>query len=162
MNEAFWLTRVNDEWQGIGYYVSEDATNRANAGVGTLYRFSQSTNRGSVFALNGFFTSEPGVRVSDGIVHFALDAVYAYTNFTQTNFARASNYTFTATSLPAYVDVEIGVLEPATLKQFKALKDFDVVAAQTFLRDHVGRIHFFRERVPIRNFINPYRANEVP
>jgi hypothetical protein len=35
-------------------------------------------------------------------------------------------------------------------------------AAQRFLTNQVGRIHFFRERVPIRNFINPYRANEVP
>ena len=32
---------------------------------------------------------------------------------------------------------------------------------QDFLRAHSGQIHFFRERVPIRNFVNPHRANEV-
>ena len=158
-NEAFWLTRVNDDWQGIGYYV--DGT---NYGVGTLYRYSETTNRTAAPTLSGRFT-DPNVlthRVSDGIVHFSVEAVYVYTNLTQTNFGRASNFTFSANYLPAFVDVELGVLEPATLKQFHSLTGANVAAAQTFLQDHVGRIHFFRERVPIRNFINPYRANEVP
>jgi len=46
------------------------------------------------------------------------------------------------------------------LKQFNALTG-NLAVAQNFLRDHVGRIHFFRERVPIHNFINPYRVNDL-
>ncbi|HTD66766.1 MAG TPA: hypothetical protein VK846_09595, partial [Candidatus Limnocylindria bacterium] len=106
-------------------------------------------------------------RVSDGIVHFAFVPTYPVGS---NGFVPTGNsFTFprrvdadTVVEIPAYVDIEIGVLEPATLKQFRALKDFNTVAAQNFLRDHVGRIHFFRERVPIRNFVNPYRSNEVP
>ena len=41
MNETFWLTRANDDWQGIGYYVGDDPAVRGNVGVGTLYRRRQ-------------------------------------------------------------------------------------------------------------------------
>jgi hypothetical protein len=56
----------------------------------------------------------------------------------------------------------VGVLEPTSLKQFQSLSDFETNAAQNFLVSHAGKVHFFRERVPIRNFVNPYRSNEVP
>jgi hypothetical protein len=56
----------------------------------------------------------------------------------------------------------VGILEPVTFKQFQSLKNEPGSAAQLFLATHVGKIHFFRERVPIRNFVNPYRSNEVP
>jgi hypothetical protein len=53
------------------------------------------------------------------------------------------------------------VLEPATLKQFNALTNNpDPTVSRNFLQNQIGRIHFFRERVPIRNFINPYREHE--
>ena len=180
-DEAFWLTRVNDDWQGIGYYI--DGT---NFGVGTLYRFSETTNHAWAAGLNNRFHN-PAVathRISDGIVHFSMQAVYVTNTGTALNpvvsFDRANSFTFPhlvteittnippttnniSIPLPAFVDLEIGVLETATLKQFNALTNSaNLTSAQNFLRDHVGRIHFFRERVPIRNFINPYRANEVP
>lgn len=165
LNEAFWLTQGNDDWQGLGYYVSEDPL-RGNLGVGTLYRFSSKARRqGAEFLLMEFQKPEPtnSHRVSDGIVHFFMEAVYVSgTNgLGEPVFDRASNISFTGDELPPFVDVEIGVLEPTTLKQFQSLTN-NVTAAQNFLRDHSGKIHFFRERVPIRNFINPYRANEVP
>jgi hypothetical protein len=123
-------------------------------------------------------------RVSDGIVHFSLTSVYVTNTGPATNptvnFARESSFAFPRTvevfttnnaqpaktivviQLPAYVDVELGVLEPATLKQFEALRSLDVTTAKSFLVNHAEKIHFLRERVPIRNFVNPYRANEVP
>ena len=171
-SEAFWLTRANDNWQGIGYYVQG-----TNYGVGTLYRFSHTTNYTAVPALRSMFT-DPTIathRVSDGIVHFQLTAGYLETdnrpgksNFVSSTafsfpypFAGGSiNSLFLSNTLPAFIDIEIGVLEPATLKQFNALTN-NPAAAQNFLVNHVGRIHFFRERVPIHNFVNPYRANEV-
>ena len=45
----FYLTRVNQDWIGTGYQV---LTNDANAGVGTLYRFS-ATNRSAPYVLSG-------------------------------------------------------------------------------------------------------------
>ncbi len=160
-SEAFWLNRVNDVWQGTGYYVEG-----MNTGVGTLYRFSETTNHASAPDLIGHFYSGNALthRVSDGIVHFQLTAVYPerVINPTSTNisFIKSSDFIF-SNVLPAFVDIDLGVLEPGTLKQFESLTG-NLAVAQRFLTNQVGRIHFFRERVPIRNFINPYRANEVP
>ncbi len=79
-------------------------------------------------------------------------------------FLRSTNgFQFRSNDLPAFVDLELGVLEPSTLKQFQVLtNDPDISVPQKFLANQVGRIHFFRQRVPIRNFVNPYRSNEVP
>jgi hypothetical protein len=158
---------VNNQWRGVGYYVEG-----TNFGVGTLYRFSQSTNHIQAPTLSTAFINEGDThRVSDGIVHFRLDAVYPQTNNPtgRATYEALPNFTFplleTPTDamipLPPFVDVEIGILEPATLKQFNALTN-NQTAALNFLQEHIGRIHFFRDRVPIRNFINPYRLNEVP
>jgi hypothetical protein len=154
-NEAFWLARFNDSWQGVGYFV--DMT---NLGVGTLYRFSESTNRQYASGLiSAFATSRNVHRVSDGIVHFQMQASYVETNGF---FRTTSGFRFVSNDLPAFVDVELGVLEPTTLKQFQSIASDDSKAAKDFLVAQVGRIHFFRQRVPIRNFLNPYRSNEVP
>ncbi len=168
--EAFWLTRVNDDWQGIGYYVDG-----VNFGVGTLYRYSETTNYSAApFLRNRFLASAPAHRVSDGIVHFSLEAVHIYRDPTSAlgkeQYIRRNNFTFPLPdtnavpvfSLPKFVDLEIGVLEPAALKQFSALTNNpDPTLAKRFLQEHVGRIHFFRERVPIHNFINPYRDDDL-
>ena len=153
---------MNNQWEGRGYYVEN-----TNFGVGTLYRYSETTNHGAAASLINRFYNDPDVithRVSDGIVHFQLTPVYPDIVITATStnyiFVAASTFNF-SNVLPAFVDIDLGVLEPGTLKQFESLTG-NVAVAQRFLADHVGKIHFFRERVPIRNFINPYRANEVP
>lgn len=180
--DAYWLTRMNDTWQGVGYFVLDESVARnpnsaANYGVGTLYRFS--TNVHPQFLqplppqfpppLHKAFTSATlanAHRVSDGLVHFAVTGVFvtntapaAATNFQVEYFPADANW---PNALPAFVDVELGILEPEALKQFHALKDLSIPVAQDFLRNHAAQIHFFRERVSIRNFINPYRENEVP
>lgn len=179
MNEAFWLSRVNDEWQGVGYYVSQDPVARDNSfGVGTLYRFTANGRRDAVqFFDDEFLLPQPtnSHRVSDGIVHLSFEAVFVdgTNQYGEPLFGRRSNVSdplnqpyAAGPNLPAFVEVELGVLEPATLKQFQAIASLGtpqaLASAQSFLTNHVGQIHFFRERVPIRNFINPYRANEVP
>ena len=159
--ESFMLARVNDQWNGIGYYVAD-----ANYGVGALYRFSYATNRYYVTNLYGIFTNSPAPpdslhRISDGVVHFLVRPHYVITNWNgETFYGTNIDHTFTNT-LPAFVEIEIGILESTTLKQFHSLTD-NVAIAQNFLANHVGNIHFFRERVPVRNFVNPYRSNEVP
>ena len=177
--DVYWLTRLNDTWQGVGYFVLDEAVVRnpnsaGNHGVGTLYRFStnvhpQFLQQAPPPPLHKAFTSATlgnAHRVSDGIVHFTVTGVFvtntapsSATNFQVEYFPADVNWPIT---LPACVDVELGILEPEALKQFHALKDLSIPVAQDFLRDHAAQIHFFRERVPIRNFINPYRENEVP
>ena len=159
--ESFMLARVNDQWNGIGYYVAD-----ANYGVGALYRFSYATNRYHVTNLFGAFGNPPPDsvhRISDGVVHFVVRPHYVITNWNgETFYGTNIDNAFTNT-LPAFVEIEIGILESTALKQFHSLTNADIVGpAQTFLLNHAGNIHFFRERVPVRNFVNPYRSNEVP
>jgi hypothetical protein len=75
-SEAFWLTRANDEWQGIGYYVTEDETSgKTNTGVGSLFRFTATARRENATSLFTSFVRGDVTnvhRISDGIVHFAL------------------------------------------------------------------------------------------
>jgi prepilin-type N-terminal cleavage/methylation domain-containing protein len=176
-SEAFWLARVNDEWHGVGYFI--DGT---TFGVGTLMRFDRVNRLETAPLLQGEFEQGPITnfhRIAEGVVHFKLTAVWVTNTGPATNpivaSVQASNFQFpvlreegtgfdrrlTVIELPAFVDLELGVLEPDALKQFESLTN-DLSVAQNFLRNNVGRIHFFRERVPIRNFINPYRSHEVP
>jgi hypothetical protein len=64
---------------------------------------------------------------------------------------------FTGISLPAYVEVELGILEDRTLAHYQALtngSDGPGSAAWNYLMNHAGQVHIFRQRIPIRN-VNP-------
>jgi prepilin-type N-terminal cleavage/methylation domain-containing protein len=57
---------------------------------------------------------------------------------------------FLSNALPAYVDVELGVLEPGTFEQYKSVRDGSRQAAVEFLRKRANKVHLFRQRIPIR------------
>ena len=58
--------------------------------------------------------------------------------------------TFMSNALPAYVELELGVLEPVALKQYQALS---AKAAADFLSRQPGKVHLFRQRIPIRTVL---------
>jgi prepilin-type N-terminal cleavage/methylation domain-containing protein len=114
-------------------------------------------------------------RVADGVIHFRLlpytpagnlitptnsngTLLYVYTNLSGTVYAATTNLTtpppgenlvstFTSNAIPAYVDLEIGVLESSTLATLAALPPGPV--QQRYLGDSMttGRIHLFRRHV---------------
>ncbi len=57
---------------------------------------------------------------------------------------------FLSNALPAFLEVELGVLEPSTLVQYRSLKDSGTKIAQDFLKTRASRVHLFRQRIPIR------------
>jgi prepilin-type N-terminal cleavage/methylation domain-containing protein len=63
-------------------------------------------------------------------------------------FRRETQLVFLSNALPAYVELELGVLEPATLKQYESLRGTTV--GQDFLRRQAAKVHLFRQRIPIR------------
>lgn len=69
----------------------------------------------------------------------------------------ATNCAFVSNLLPACVEIELGVLEQRTLEQFKSFAPGSALATN-FLATHVGQVHLFRQRVPIRQS-PPIRAN---
>ncbi len=67
------------------------------------------------------------------------------------NKARETQFVFLSNALPAYLELELGVLEPEALKQYNALRQAPVPAASDFLRNQAHRVHLFRKRIPIRS-----------
>lgn len=61
-----------------------------------------------------------------------------------------THFTFTSNALPAYVEVELGLLEPETLKQYYNMVADKNPNAAGFLERQIARVHLFRQRIPIR------------
>ena len=166
MDEVFLLSRYNDFWSGIGYRV-DDTTN----GVGTLYRFVATTNYAAVGKPWQLFVNTPihprvdvvntnFHRVLYGVVHLKVvpyrnngelylprdfDVIHDPRNIAVGNDGKF--FTFLNDRLPAYVEVELGVLEPGVYEQFKVQP---AALKRKFLEGKAGQVHLFRQRIPIR------------
>ena len=152
LQRYFFLSRLNDDWLATGYCIDTP-----KSGVGTLYRFEKRipfTETEQLYRFEKSVLSSPDCpknshRVADGIVHLQLRA-YDVEGRISTN-STAQGFTFMGHALPAYLDLEVGVLDSKTLEQFRALKENpDPNLARNFLEMHVGKVHLFRQRIPIR------------
>lgn len=199
LQDFFFLTRLNNQWTGIGYLM------RATNGVGTLYRYQTTNvlsedlgraNLSQVFRANRNRTNLLQA-VAEGVVHLRLrtyqsagvpiepdalrrmlpgamwaagtesrmEAVSMWlglpsgatnlavkppaTMVTRDNNAGMVETRFMGPALPAYVEVELGVLDPKVYEKFRALA-VNRFAATNFLAQQAGNVHLFRQRVPIR------------
>ncbi len=59
-------------------------------------------------------------------------------------------YSFYSNAVPAYVELEMGFLEPRTLDRYRSFSNNPTLAAD-YLQRHVGKVHIFRQHIPIRN-----------
>jgi prepilin-type N-terminal cleavage/methylation domain-containing protein len=161
LENFFCLTRRNDEWIVYKYSVSN-----AFDGVGTLYRKQETVNLTNLedickatYAMYFDVTNDPGYhRIADGIVHFRIVApTRPTTNQAPIIGIETSvipntpffNYTYSYTNLPEYVELELGILEPDTLKNMEG-RTLTPADAAAYLASKAGRIHLFRQRIPIR------------
>ena len=181
IEQLYFLTRMNQQWQAYGYRVN--ATN----GVGTLYQYYGTTNainnlNGPYSLYNNFLNASFANlhRVVDGVVDFkirAFDArghlinyynAYTFpTNFTamvSTNLVNLDDesppnyYFFASNAVPAYVEFELGILEQRTLERFKGIPD---PAQVNFLKRQPGAVHLFRQRIAVRAADRAiYRGNQ--
>jgi prepilin-type N-terminal cleavage/methylation domain-containing protein len=189
MEDMFFLTRQNQTWTGIGYFVrTNDAVgnlwlpepNPGKMGAGTLYRFATNTTSTAqdpreLFlafdkarkpgAFGSFGSSNVVQRIADGVVHFKFDAYYTNgVQITNDFNLRALNsdirlssfvpgevglYKFFSNAVPAAVEMELGMLEQQTWGRYKSIAGGD--AQRKYLSNHVGQVHVFRQRVPVRN-----------
>jgi len=104
-------------------------------------------------------------RVVEGVVHFRLEAFDKQGNPLLATNAPGEieikpmipglpaylGYSFSNTNLPAFVDIELGILEPQTYKQFQARLQASPANASAFLKARAGKVHLFRQRIPIRS-----------
>jgi Tfp pilus assembly protein PilV len=106
VQDIFFLTKTS-EWTGIAYYMGQTSTNAGdemlftNLGVGTLRRFTYTTNdyyhrSVDLFSIYTNSTANDAQMVSDGVIHLSLRAYDQYGNYVDT-----STYSYTNSFLPA-------------------------------------------------------------
>jgi type II secretory pathway pseudopilin PulG len=66
------------------------------------------------------------------------------------NIQYTTAFTFLSNALPAYVEMEFGMLEPETLAQYYTMLDDANPNAAKFLQKQISKVHLFRQRIPIR------------
>ena len=166
----FILSRQNQTWTGVGYVVA----NSSQGDLDSLYRFTATTNVQSAgdpaAALFNLFLNSATTNMShlmDGVVEltvrdYDLNGVWltnGYANLTnltvkntwfsspawgQVGFAMFSN------TLPASVQIEMGVIEDRALQRAESLSASPSAQA-SYLQQQAGAVHVFRQRVSIPN-----------
>jgi hypothetical protein len=177
LENLFFMSRYNQTWSGIGYFVRTNPSVFGNMNpVGTLYRFETNVPRAQISgdASLPYFTYLNATnplnisKILDGVVDFRIRSFdpngFVLTNGSQSIqsnfFVTISNsfniapgeVEFSAYSnniVPAYVEVQIGVLEPAVLKRYNSIPSPTV--RSNFLAAHAGNVQLFRQRIAIRN-----------
>jgi prepilin-type N-terminal cleavage/methylation domain-containing protein len=171
IDSVFILTRQNTTWTGVGYAVDLTSTNY----LYPLYRFSMSTNvmaGDPALLLNLFLTfsfnnSPNWSRLMDGVVGLTARAYDPNGNWINNAWANNANHTNNITfvfpptfgeagfymrsnTLPASVQIEMGVLEDRALQRAESL-NFNIQAQSNYLSGAAGTVHVFRQRVTIPN-----------
>jgi len=141
LQDFFFLTRPNlDGWKGISYGFD------TNDGVATLQRMEVPESITRADQLSLFLSNNPVNvrpintnfhRFADGVVHLEVRA-----------YDRLGNLVLESagTNVPALIELELGILEPKIAERARALG----AGARNFLEYRAGRVHLFRERIPIR------------
>jgi len=180
LQRVFFLSQVNQDWYGIGYTVIPDYVNAGVGTLyrfATNHVNSSATNLSGEF-LNAPLSSFN--RITDGVVHFRLRAFATNgypivwdgirtngvfrTNVNAMGVMRVKNtYAinrlpgvdavdcyFMSNALPAYLELEVGILEQQIFERFKAIGSANAQAQRRYLSNHVGQVHLFRQRIPVR------------
>ena len=179
LQNLFVLTRGVD-WTAIGYKVlhpSElnpaSADNTNGVVVGSLYRFSTNGARlpGNQFLRT--FNSRPRdlmnndsgrqlSRIIDGVVHFRVHFYDArgrlyYTNtafnssaLIQDDYHGQKKAAFRGDTVPGYIELELGILEPTAVDQVRAIPEMNEKGRRDFISTNANKVHFYRRQIPIR------------
>ena len=165
IEDLFFLTCENQRWTAIGYRVGTP-----DGGVGTLYRYmAPGLHPADLSAQLAIFNNTPLTnlsRVAEGEVHFRVRAFDTNGNWITAdltnnfNYAKSDirmsttvapgevgQYIFRSNAVPAAVEIELGFLEARTLERANSIAD--VIARRTYLERQAGRVHLFRQRIPI-------------
>jgi type II secretory pathway pseudopilin PulG len=166
LEDIAFLARRGNEWLGITYRIDHQ-----NKGAGTLYRSVIVTNpaiqdpftaREWYVVSNLAYTAMWNVpttnfhRIADGVVHLS---VKAFNEQGQLYMEGRQYYEFLATNTittgyqfldraPAYLDLELGILDPKALKQFEARPN--ALTARSYLTNQAYRVHVFSQRIALR------------
>jgi hypothetical protein len=109
---------------------------------GFPFTYIGTTPQFGMFRTNGYIQSY-GFGSGYAIMHNSRVTVpYA-------SLADRYNYYFFSNAVPAYLELEVGFLEPHILDRLKGIGNAQ--AQYQYLSNHVANVHLFRRRIPIRN-----------
>lgn len=69
------------------------------------------------------------------------------------NFPQETRFLFSSNAMPAYLELELAILEPEALRQFYTMIEDENPNATNFLSRQIDRVHLFRQRIPIRTAV---------
>jgi type II secretory pathway component PulJ len=69
---------------------------------------------------------------------------------TDNNQQYTTAFAFRSNAMPAFIEMELGILEPNTLEQFYTMVEDQNPNATNFLARQISKVHLFRQRIPIR------------
>jgi prepilin-type N-terminal cleavage/methylation domain-containing protein len=153
LQNIFFISRQNDQWIGTGYVVHAPV-----GGVGSLYRFTNSVAL-SQNPDNLYFGFQSNLvkfanfhRVADRVISFQFYPYDRQGNFL-TNFVNANSgeFMFLHTNLPAYLDLELAVLDPKPYDKFRSLTNTPGPGALNFLVKQIDHVNLFLRRIPVRS-----------
>ena len=188
IQNLYFTSRYNQTWSGIGYYIRTNPSYFGNINlIGTLYRFqtnipiSQMSGDYSLMPFLTYLNATNQLNISkilDGVVEFRVHCfdldgrllTNGSPSIVSNNFWTITNslvmapgevdfYGFSNNLVPAYVEVQVGVLEPAVLKRYRSIPD--PIVQSNFLASHAGNVQLFRQRIAIRN-VDPSAYNPSP
>lgn len=147
LTEVFVTWPESLTWHGVAFRPEDDGK-----GLATLYRGQKSTNYVDLVppAMNNFLYTQfdagkfAWYRVAQGIVHFHVRPLD--TNGLPYNW-NGNSIQFT-NDIPQFLELELGIAEPELIEQVKGMPN-DTVARE-YLQKQAGRIHMFRQQIPIR------------
>jgi len=117
------------------------------------------------FATNGFPIYSSGFSTNNCLFRANAQSGYAgvrnsYANLPLLGVTDQSDYYFMSNAVPAYLELEVGILEPHILDRFRAIggpltpgqspPPALIDAQRRYLSNHVAQVHVFRQRIPIR------------
>lgn len=178
LQEFCFLTQISNNWTAVGYTLwGTSISNGIGIGELYRYSMSYptlnyATNYLADYRSNFarcFYVYPPPTnfqfsRVIDGVVHMKINVFDtngwpAYTN-TGSSFIDASNFppntTFAlqtngftfSNGVPGYVNLELGILDPATVEQLKGLPLVENIQLP-FITNHGAQVQLFRQQVAI-------------
>lgn len=96
----------------------------------------------------GMYTN--GVPAAGNQELFAYETRYRGTNSSGTVIStNVPCWAFLSNAIPAYVDIELGILESRTAEHAQAI--LNPAVRRQYLEQHLGNVHIFRRRIPLRN-----------
>jgi len=102
------------------------------------------------YTTNGYLITPPPDSIQTNYANYTTNWYAKYTTVQRDILPGEIQYWFYSNAVPAYVEVELAILESRVLGRYQSMTGSPNVARE-FLKKQAGQVHVFRQRVPLRN-----------